>query len=956
MEEARIFLKDVQTNAKNKTLKRKTYSKIKNYFEEKQLEYEVIEFFLVGESPIEGLVLLAGKKKGKKFKDSAIQLIKVIYDILNNSVNSDEASDIFSQIDEEILAKLNLGDHYTTALSQKDNYSANVISLAKILLERRPYLDKVAVIGNDTLISKAQVELKEKEEIQKRKETIEKQKAALEMAKIVVEPRTWDAAKKQGTKLLSLDSLVGAGSNAFDTVKMRTEIMENFINPMTGEAITFDSSIDYKTLHYCYEEFNVKTFIEELYGNASISKLRNDLDNFEQRKTVFQEESTELIDKNIYQYFDCKEVLDGIFKQFKKSSLGKMEDYLRNVEDIKNKLEKSVGPVKDSFAQMVKMNRAKEIISKFGKLFEMKEEISRHLKFGNYAELIRAIGLSEKMVNKSEGNRFVYKDFIHFFEAKVEETKQSLLRELELTPEKKELIQYFEFLLEFTIETEVLDKILCMFKERISDKIDGFFKKEDIYLEESMKSFFRAEYGQLDNVSISVAEAAHVEESKDLSKISRSLFFEMKEYVELVNSLEEIVAMKLSHLTTKRTVSYEKMTNEIFFKLVSLMEENIFVENRIDSLLEEFSAKMDVKLNFNLDFELFSGDKTLFSNKFERTNLTEIPNNLMKIYKLFEKTVSEEGQSICEELKISIFENLYAAYIYDFLEVNVAFLKKTHLFDFNETFFTIENRTALLINREIFNNVYKQCKAILNLHTLNAKNEIKCDKSLLVNALVVFFQCFTFNYLELFETEQLLNKNDYEMLTLLLIDFGENCRYLKEEATILFESLFGPGNSDVQRVIKFVEIVESKLDEKLQEAVIKDVSSIFVSRQSVYASYTRDLEVRPDFSDGGVYALKQTAVKIGVLEEIKGREFCQNLVANVLLDLARVVKEDIKEVKVLDFVLFFESTKKYLTKTDRSLIEEEMENEIRQYWKDERQNSLKELQDSYSKFIGIFSE
>ena len=176
-------MKNLQPEAKKK-IKKETYSQILNYVKENELNEECFDLIIRGDriKDIIGLCELISKKtRMGDFKGSTKEFLNIIYEWFYFSKNSETIIEQFA-IDDDYLARMNLGEHYsrlsTSSKKEEKNLSTKVIKIIKAILEKRPNLELKEFIrmGFIENIKEALDKLKEGKEKEEEEEKKKKEK------------------------------------------------------------------------------------------------------------------------------------------------------------------------------------------------------------------------------------------------------------------------------------------------------------------------------------------------------------------------------------------------------------------------------------------------------------------------------------------------------------------------------------------------------------------------------------------------------------------------------------------------------------------------------------------------------------------------------------------------------------------------------------------------------------
>ena len=278
------YMKNLQPEAKKK-IKKETYSQILNYVKENDLNEESFDLIIRGDrkKDIIGLCELISKKtRMGDFKGSTKEFLNIIYEWFYFSKNSETIIEQFA-IDDDYLARMNLGEHYsrlsTSSKKEEKNLSTKVIKIIKAILEKRPNLELKEFIRSGFIENIKEAldnfkEGKEKEEEEEKKK--KKNKLDLDSMDNIVEdtiniitsePKTWEEVEKINKKILTTEFL-SFGDNKFDDEKEdEMELIDNFIDPLNNNAhlnIKDYSDNEIAKLHIQMETFDPVFFFRKI--------------------------------------------------------------------------------------------------------------------------------------------------------------------------------------------------------------------------------------------------------------------------------------------------------------------------------------------------------------------------------------------------------------------------------------------------------------------------------------------------------------------------------------------------------------------------------------------------------------------------------------------------------------------------------------------------------------------
>ncbi len=597
------YMRNIQPNA-NKKLKRETFNDFRLYLTDKELSELDTDLLFSGnvELKLIGILELCGKKNNSNdFKESALQLLKLVHDILIFSKQSERYSKEFVLYD-DCIKLMNLSDHFKNSKEQKEKeYKFRLIHIIKTIKIYRPQFNLENVLDK-TIIKEIMEEVEKliaKYQSQKSINTNIYQEVMNEIKETInLEPKTWDdVLKLKNKKLLTTDFISlntnnrESGSLIDEEKEAEKELINNFIDPLTKDnkklnILDYDEDQRSK-LHIQYESFDSVFFLEKFYSMSNLNQFQNSLSNLQYNLQQVSKDDENLVDNNIYKYLDCKKILDEILGKFKSTTSSNLNFFRENLFDLQNKIKFLLEPIKKKHENYKRSKSAMEIILKFQKYFVMKEKIENCLKFSNFeelADLLKKINVEVKEISKT---KFIYGEFFEFFIKTIENFKKVLNNIISQSSVREIIEKHFKLLLDFDIEVEAVDDILNTLKEKMSNKIENYLEFTDNFEIKNFQEFFCDEF----NVKI-LSDKVYSNIVKDSDK------YVLNYYNRKGNKKDGLSEKKLQNEKN----NFSLMENKLDFNISKELNSSIYNNKNIN---ENFQNEIIIKEsdidNLNID-------------------------------------------------------------------------------------------------------------------------------------------------------------------------------------------------------------------------------------------------------------------------------------------------------------------------------------------------------------------
>ena len=896
------YMKNLQPEAKKK-IKKETYSQILNYVKENDLNEESFDLIIRGDrkKDIIGLCELISKKtRMGDFKGSTKEFLNIIYEWFYFSKNSETIIEQFA-IDDDYLARMNLGEHYsrlsTSSKKEEKNLSTKVIKIIKAILEKRPNLELKEFIRTGFIenikeaLDKFQ-EGKEKEEEEEKKK--KKNKLDLDSMDNIVEdtiniitsePKTWEEVEKLNKKILTTEFL-SFGDNKFDDEKEdEMELIDNFIDPLNNNAhlnIKDYSDNEIAKLHIQMETFDPVFFLEKLYKHMSFKEFSSSIISIENNLKEVNEKDEKLIDKNIYKYLDCKKLLDNILFQFKNVTNKSITVFNKDALNFQFVVTDKLNDLKNSFNLIIQSKMCKDILQKLSKYFIMKDKIQHYLKFSNLddlADYLKKIKIEVKNINQ---DKIIYGEFYKYFTMIIEKFKSVLTGLIKESPINETVLKYFKYLIEFDVESEILEQLIFEQKTKMTEKINNYLIKPENTEIQNFKNFFCDEY-QVQNISDDIfssfikesdnyilsKELSLEEKNKELinvENIVKALLKDINEFLFTMKVLDENLDLKINY--SQRACRFNNIVNEIYTYLFDSLERFLFND--------DFSMRDLVKINlvdvYNLPENKFislfvnsyknNNDynrNILFNNDFNKNTLQNLSNVIIDIFEKFEFHLDSDRMDFLVN-KNAFIGKIYFAFLNEKIKECVNYFCNENTINYADSFISIFNHSYFEYTKNFIQTLTKNYISIINFYMVivsKIKN-IKLPHELIYLSFFFILKSFAIHFYVFYDTETRYNLQEINVnLNGLIIEFIRNLNYLDYIIPLILRNLFKNKEKDYSiyyldykeflKEVKhlFTEIYINNASENLNTKFINMNDS---NKQNSYQEFNEDLILKSNNS------------------------------------------------------------------------------------------------------------
>jgi hypothetical protein len=900
------YMKNLQPEAKKK-IKKETYSQILNYVKENDLNEESFDLIIRGDrkKDIIGLCELISKKtRMGDFKGSTKEFLNIIYEWFYFSKYSETIIEQFA-IDDDYLARMNLGEHYsrlsTSSKKEEKNLSTKVIKIIKAILEKRPNLELKEFIRSGFIENIKEAldnfkEGKEKEEEEEKKKKKNKNKFDLDSMDNIVEdtiniitsePKTWEEVEKLNKKILTTEFL-SFGDNKFDDEKEdEMELIDNFIDPLNNNAhlnIKDYSDNEIAKLHIQMETFDPVFFLEKLYKHMSFNEFSSSLVSIDNNLKEVNEKDEKLIDKNIYKYLDCKKLLDNILFQFKNVTNKSITVFNKDALNFQFVVTDKLNDLKNSFNLIIQSKMCKDILQKLSKYFIMKDKIQHYLKFSNLddlADYLKKIKIEVKNINQ---DKIIYGEFYKYFTMIIEKFKSVLTGLIKDSPINETVLKYFKYLIEFDVESEILEQLIFEQKTKMTEKINNYLIKPENTEIKNFKNFFCDEY-QVQNISDDIfssfikesdnyilsKELSLEEKNKELinvENIVKALLKDINEFLFTMKVLDENLDLKINY--SQRACRFNNIVNEIYTYLFDSLERFLFND--------DFSMRDLVKINLvdvynfpeNKFISLFVNSyknnndynrNILFNNDFNKNTLQNLSNVIIDIFEKFEFHLDSDRMDFLVNKNVFIAK-IYFAFLNEKIKECVNYFCNENTINYTESQMSIFNHSYFDFTKNFIQTITKDYINIINFYMtiVNKVKNIKLPHELIYLSFFFILKSFAIHFYVFYDTETRYNLQEINVnLNGLIIEFIRNLNYLNYIIPLVLKNLFKNKEKDysiyfldykefLSQIKKiFIEIYINNASENLNKKFINmnDDSN----KENVYQDYNNDLILKSNSHD-----------------------------------------------------------------------------------------------------------
>ena len=898
------YMENLQPKAKKK-IKKQTYSLILNFVNENDLSQECLDLIIKGkrEKNIIGLCELISKKtRMGDFKGSTNEFIKIIHDWFYLSKNADKISTEFA-INEDYLNRMNLGEHYSRLSSstkkEDKNLAIKIIKIIKSILEKRPTLElnefiRIGFIdsikeGLDKYKNEKKIE---KEEKKKNNDFEYIENMVDEAINIITsEPKTWEEVEKMKKKILTTEFL-SFGDNINDEQEDEIELIDNFIDPLNNNAhlnIKDYTDNELAKLHIQMESFDPVFFLEKLYQHISLDQFAASIISIDNNLKEINQKDEKLIDKNIYKYLDCKKLLDSILLQFKNVTNKTISVFNKDALNFQFVVSDKLSDLKNSFDLIIQSKMCKEILQKLSKYFIMKDKIQHFLKFSNLddlADYLKKIKLEIKNINK---DKIIYGEFYNFFVMIIEKFKSVLTGLIKDSPINETVLKYFKYLIEFDVESEIIDQLIYDQKSKMTEKINNYLIKPENTEIKNFRNFFCDEF-HIQNLSddifstiINESETyvlnTKINDNEDKEKelinvenIVKALLKDINEFLFTMKVLDENLDLKLNY--SQRSCRFNNIVNEIYTFLFDSLDKFLFHDNfSMEKLVNEnliniYNLPGNKLINNLVDYYFINNDNKeeynkniLFNNDFNKNSLQNLSNVIIDIFEKFEFHLDSERMNFLVN-KNRFIGKIFFAFLNEKINNSINYFCNENTTNYTESQMSIFNHSYFDFTKNFIQIITKNYINVINFYMtiVNKVKNIKLPHELIYLSFFFILKSFAIHFYVFYDTETRYNLQEINVnLNGLIIEFIRNLNYLNYIIPLVLKNLFKNKEKDysiyyldykefLSEIKKiFIETYINNASENLNRKFIN--MNVDSNKENAYQDYNNDLILKSNSHD-----------------------------------------------------------------------------------------------------------
>ena len=971
-------MKNLQPSAAKK-IKKKTYELILTFVNEAKLSQRMLDLIIKGDrnQKIIGLCELCSKKNARgNFKESTNEIIKIIHDWMILSAVSETITTEFA-INEEYVIKMNLGEHYSVLSNstKKDNkqLAQKVLKIIKTILDKRPSLELSDLVrsGFIDVVEEALNQIKETEKKKEEEKDPEMEYAENMVDEVIntisMEPRTWEDVEKSGKKLLTVDFLSMDGKQFIDDEKeAEIELVDNFIDPLNNNAhlnVNNYKEEELQKLHIQMETFDPAFFLEKLYKTVTLDQFSTCLTNIDNNLQEINQRDETLIDKNIYKYLDCKKLLDSILQKFNNVTSNLMTQFNTQASSLKFAINDKLSNVKKSFETIIQSKLSKEIIMKFSKYFMMKDKIEHCLKFSNLEELADYLKKINVEIKDISQNRLIYGEFYDYFSKHIDNFKNILIEIIKISPMNEQSLKYFKYLLEFDVETDIIDNLINDQKTKMCDKIKNYLEFTDNLEIKNFKMFFCDEYlienlpdeqysqflkeaesklNQNTILTLNLNESLNnneqyqpKKESVNVESIIKSLLKEINDFLFSMKVLDESLDLKPNYM--QRDTKFDTIATEIYFVLFDKLKMFLFNTNfSMDKLIQDnYSSIYQFASNEYITklLEFYNDDKELknviFNESFNKNSLQNLSNLIIEIFEKFEYHLSSDIINSLSENKNVIIEKIFIAFVNEKVYNTISFFDNENTIDFADTQISVFNYSSFTFTKNFFKILFKNFKNVIQFYmNIIKKIRIPLSYQILYLSFFLVVKCFVAKFITYYQTEKKYSTEDIK-LNCLIVEALRNYNYIQFELLPILKYLFKNKEKDYQIYYQdlqsfintvrsiFIDEYVSNAAENLLSTYINITTKVENTKYNFYEKYNT-LLISNNKKNSGIFQ-DSRSVLIEMITLIANciRDF--DIINSENTAITNKEEENFKVIKQI-IELFYDKVLKYAKENQKCLL------------------------------------
>jgi len=555
------------------------------------------------------------------------------------------------------------------------------------------------------------------------------------------------------------NSIKGHDNIVIDEEKqIQNDFLSNFIDPLTENQriINFGSfeERERNRLHLQSDNFEHVYFYERFYSQHTIEQIDRSLKILKNNLVVLNFNEENLLDKNIYKYLDCKKFLDEMFEKHNHTFIPYISSLKNWLITTQKDVLESISTLKNGFELILKSKKSKDIISRFKRYFMMKDEIEGMLKVSNFEGIADYFKKINNEIENISATHYVYGDFYSYFHNTHESVKTILISIINRSIIPEIITSHFRCLLKFDIESEVVDNLYSILKEKICVKIRKFVSfsvnievqlVKDFFCEEFISYYKSDDYFKglslesermmrVEN-NLEEIEEEQMDEDKseliDVDFIINCIFNEIKDFFYMMMRIEDIASAH--KFFTPRSISFQQIIEEIYLLFFKELSDFLFsLSPTFKSnqrrylfkcrLFKEQDIKVEEKNKLFEFYETHPDANTVFNEKLDKKRMKTVTDVLIKMLNMFEEHLSAEQIINVNKLKTHFLERFFISHLNSEFLTLLGKLNEINNLNFNDSIYTLSNLVSFASTNHILVNVFWNYRKIIKSYVNIVKN------------------------------------------------------------------------------------------------------------------------------------------------------------------------------------------------------------------------------------------
>jgi hypothetical protein len=577
----------------------------------------------------------------------------------------------------------------------------------------------------------------------------------------------------------------------------------------------------------------------------------------------------------------------------------------------------------------------------------MKDEIENYLKFSSFEDLADYLKKSQDIIQDISQSTYIYGEFYEYFSQTIENIKNLLVKIIKNSMIPNVIVKNFKILLHFDVESEIIDLLLNNIKEKLCERISKYLAYTENFEIKNIKDFFNEEF-QTVNFSdeyfseilihaenyisgtsienkpeeeLDITHKNSIFMKKDLINVENiiiSLFKEIKEYLFMIKVIEETILLKVLNLKSKRELEFFTIIKEIYFTLFHKLGEFLFSFNaNLDCMkdsyykkCEKLGKKFAEKEEKNELFTFYSEkDKcTVFNDNFNKNTFQNLSNILIDILDLFELYLPGEEVLILGELKNSMVEKNFLAFLNEKFLLNLNFISEENTINFFDTNMSVYNHTFFNFTKNFLKVFYKSYKNILDFY-LNIARKIKdvvLNHELIILTYFFTLKNFYLKFIDFYKIEEDINFDDLKKNNCLILEILKNYRFLSSEIKLITKSIFKKRYIDIIDKLNELESFANKIIEYFEDIYVGNTSKILfkilfhenkINFYDKYNNFLIDTKPFTDLRSNTIDAIFTLSDSVKDLYDISKQEKTNLLIQSILNELFDLIADYLLKTK-----------------------------------------------------------